>query len=221
MNDDLVQPNRGFGEHPHRDTEICTYVVHGQLSHQDSMGTEETLGRGAIQFMSAGRGVQHSEHNHHQSEVLRFVQIWINTRSRGLKPNYGSYVGNEAGRLNQWQHLVGDVGQSTSTSAVQINQDANIFVTEIEAGKQVEFTVQDGRQAYLLCVEGSGLIQGQHGTDETLDRHDAAELYGPLTFTITPTETPATSTETPAVTTSAAHFLLVEMQYAGLGRSDL
>lgn len=86
MNDDLVQPNRGFGEHPHRDAEICTfvqifmflvlpsltsclvwhrYVVDGNLTHQDSMGTQETLTRGAVQFMSAGRGVSHSEFNKH------------------------------------------------------------------------------------------------------------------------------------------------------------
>lgn len=65
MNDDLVQPKRGFGEHPHRDAEICTYVVHGYLTHQDSMGTQETLGRGAVQFMTAGRGVFHSEQNLH------------------------------------------------------------------------------------------------------------------------------------------------------------
>ncbi len=87
MNDDLVQPNRGFGEHPHNNVEICTYVVEGELTHQDSMGTAETLGRGAIQFMTAGTGVSHQEHNRHLSNPLRFIQIWINTRTRNLKVN--------------------------------------------------------------------------------------------------------------------------------------
>ena len=63
MNDDLVQPSRGFGTHPHRDVEICTYIVNGHLTHQDSMGTAETITRGAIQYMTAGTGVSHSEYN--------------------------------------------------------------------------------------------------------------------------------------------------------------
>merc|ERR1719263_1909714 len=71
LNDDLVQPARGFGTHPHRDMEIVTYVVRGSLTHKDSMGTSETLGRGSIQFMTAGTGIQHSEHNLDPSADLR------------------------------------------------------------------------------------------------------------------------------------------------------
>ena len=74
MNDDLVQPDRGFGTHPHRNMEILTYIVHGELTHQDSMGTKESLGRGSIQFMTAGTGVQHSEFNHSKEKPLRFIQ---------------------------------------------------------------------------------------------------------------------------------------------------
>ncbi len=141
MNDDLVQPSRGllvsltkfvgpflyiwctssgFGTHPHRDAEICTYVVDGFLTHKDSMGTEESIGRGAIQFMvcfvfssssfvfiwllpqTAGSGITHSEHNLHTTDPLRFIQIWMNPRSRGLKPNYGSFNSPCADRHNQW-----------------------------------------------------------------------------------------------------------------------
>ena len=102
LNDDLVQPLRGFGEHPHRDTEICTYIVDGYLTHQDSMGTKETLQRGDIQFMTAGRGVYHQEHNLHDTLPLRFIQIWITPRTRGLKPNYGSGRGDIERRRNQW-----------------------------------------------------------------------------------------------------------------------
>ena len=100
MNDDLVQPHRGFGEHPHRDAEICTYVVDGQLTHKDTMGTEETIGKGAIQFMTAGSGVSHSEHNHDQKNPLRFIQIWLSPRSKNLKPNYGSFTSKPADRQN-------------------------------------------------------------------------------------------------------------------------
>eukprot|EP00494_Astrolonche_serrata_P033027 UN33296 len=89
LNDDLVQPKRGFGEHPHRNMEICTYVVEGELTHKDSMGTAESLGRGSVQFMTAGTGVRHSEKNAGNVPV-RFLQMWISPRSSGLKPNYGS-----------------------------------------------------------------------------------------------------------------------------------
>ena len=82
MNDDLVQPHRGFGMHGHRDVEIVTYIVEGILTHQDSMGTHESLGRGSVQFMTAGTGIQHSEHNR-QDTPLRFVQIWITPRAHG------------------------------------------------------------------------------------------------------------------------------------------
>lgn len=102
MNDDLVQPDRGFGGHPHQNVEIVTYIVQGYLTHKDSMGTEETLTRGDIQFMTAGTGVQHSEHNRNKESVLRFIQIWINTRRRGLVPNYGSAVGSAEQRKNKW-----------------------------------------------------------------------------------------------------------------------
>eukprot|EP00981_Chlorochromonas_danica_P012624 scaffold5232_cov179-Ochromonas_danica.AAC.1 len=105
MNDDLVQPNRGFGCHPHRDMEICTYVVQGDLTHQDSMGSKETLSRGSVQYMSAGRGVQHSEHNLHPTNPLRFIQIWIQPRQKGLTSRYGGYPGREQERLNRWAHL--------------------------------------------------------------------------------------------------------------------
>ena len=102
MNDDLVQPSRGFGSHPHRNAEICTYVVEGELTHKDSMGTKETITRGAIQFMTAGSGIVHSEHNLHEEKPLRFIQMWITPKRDNLKPNYGSFSGDLTHRLNKW-----------------------------------------------------------------------------------------------------------------------
>eukprot|EP01034_Spumella_vulgaris_P032268 gene32268-39845_t len=211
LNDDLVQPLRGFGGHPHRDAEICTYVVDGQLSHKDSMGTQETIGRGAIQFMTAGSGVTHSEHNLHESDPLRFIQIWMRPRTYGIKPNYGSFSGPVADRSNQWAHLVSDVDSEVS-SPIKINQDANIFVTESSAGHNTTFELKAGRQAYLLCVEGSEvrIVSESRGVDQTLSKHDAAEVFGPLTFTV------STSDEK-----VPAHMLMVEMKFSGVGRTDL
>eukprot|EP01031_Cornospumella_fuschlensis_P033581 gene33581-40624_t len=211
MNDDLVQPNRGFGAHPHRDVEICTYVVEGKLTHQDSMGTEETLGRGSIQFMTAGTGVTHSEHNLDVRSPLRFIQIWINTRQRGLKPNYGSMVGDAAAataRRNKWAHLVADVQNKDVDTPIKINQDANIFVSELSGDQTLTYTVSENRQAYFLCMEGDVELQAAGLSKEVLNRHDAAELYGPLEVQV-------------KAQREGAHVLVVEMQHTGQGRSDL
>lgn len=177
MNDDLVQGERGFGEHPHRDMEIMTFIVDGFLTHKDSHGNEETLGRGGVQFMTAGTGIYHSEHNL-AKEPLRFIQCWVVPRSRGLKPNYGSAVGNPdaaAARRDQWAHLVSDELGSMPTP-VKINQDCNVFVTELSPNVASKaLSIGKDRQAYLLCIEGSGKIAGQD-----MQRHDSAEIKGPF-----------------------------------------
>jgi len=182
MNDDLVQPARGFGAHPHRDMEIVTFIVQGSLTHKDSMGTQETLGRGSVQFMTAGTGVKHSEHNLDSEKDLRFIQSWILPRSRGLPPNYGSMVGDEVAatsRRNQWAHLVSDV-QSGDSTPVEINQDCNVYVTELDAGaSSPDLEIASDRQAYMLAVEGSFELG-----DVTLSCHDAARIEGKQTLVL-------------------------------------
>jgi redox-sensitive bicupin YhaK (pirin superfamily) len=241
MNDDLVQPNRGFGSHPHRDVEICTYVVEGSLTHQDSTGTKETLQRGAIQFMTAGKGVVHSEHNLDATKPLRFIQMWITTRTRGLAPNYGSHTSPPDARAGRWAHLVTDVKSSHSHSQpegeggedvpIKINQDANISVSEIAAGRALPLRVRGGRQAYLLCVEGSAKVLVE-GKEYSLERHDAAEVVGSagssgLTGPSGPTGLTGPSGDPGAVLditagAEGAHLLVVEMAYdASGGRTDL
>ena len=111
MNDDLVQPARGFGTHPHQNMEIITYIVHGQLTHADSMTNTESLGRGSIQFMTAGRGVSHSEANESPDKPLRFIQTWIVPEANGLTPNYGSYCGDTKEAILLWRYQ-GSHGQS-------------------------------------------------------------------------------------------------------------
>merc|ERR1712137_477145 len=199
MNDDLVQPERGFGAHPHQNMEIVTYVVHGALSHKDSHGNAETLGRGSIQFMTAGTGVRHSEYNQ-EKETLRFIQMWILPSKSNLTPNYGSYVGDEKERWNRWQHLVSSVTSSFKTP-VKINQDANIYVAEVSQGHDLSLRVADNRQAYVLCVEGNISIQG-NDANEQLDVHEACEVFGDCTLKFAPL-------------TEKAHILVVEMRKTG------
>ena len=170
MNDDLVQPHRGFGTHPHRDMEIITYIVHGSLSHQDSMGTAESLGRGSIQFMTAGTGIQHSEFNHGDNP-LRFIQTWIVPNQRSLKPNYGSYVANHDLKKNQLQHLVGCVHDTNTSPPVKINQEANAFAAELEMDEKVTYELPKDEQGYLLCIEGGVAVNGK-----SLKKYDACEI---------------------------------------------
>jgi redox-sensitive bicupin YhaK (pirin superfamily) len=172
MNDDLVQPRRGFGTHPHRDMEIITYIVNGKLTHQDSMGTKESLGRGSIQFMTAGSGVMHSEFNH-DDEPLRFIQTWIIPSGRGLKPNYGSCLGSAEGRKNTFQHLVSNVKDELTSTPVKINQDVDAFASELDLGQKTTMDLPNGRQAYLLCMEGGVKVNGKQ-----LHKYDGCEITG-------------------------------------------
>jgi len=172
MNDDLVQPHRGFGTHGHSNMEIVTYIVSGQLTHKDSMGTEESLGRGSIQFMTAGKGVRHSEFNHGDIP-LRFIQTWIVPAQHGLTPKYGSYVGGSPEtRKNQFQHLVSNVMDTSSSTPVERNQDVDMYATELELGSKAALHIGEGRQAYLLCIEGEISVNNE----KQLAKHDACEI---------------------------------------------
>lgn len=167
LNDDLVQPKTGFDTHPHRDMEIISYVVDGELTHGDSMGNKSTLKRGHVQYMSAGTGVYHSEHNLGDS-ILRFLQIWIYPDATGHKPNYGEYKFDWDERKNNWLRIVSG---KDGDAAIRINQDVNISVLELETNKEADYPVREGRQAYLVQIEGQSRISGID-----LDMRDALEV---------------------------------------------
>ena len=154
INDDLVQPDTGFDTHPHRDMEIISYVVNGELTHGDSMSNKNTISRGHIQYMSAGTGVYHREHNLGK-DTLRFLQIWIFPDKEGYKPNYGDYRFNWNDRQNKWLHMV---SSKDGDAPIRINQDVNIYSLELEEGKEISLKVNKGRQGYLVQIEGSSII---------------------------------------------------------------
>mmetsp|Transcript_22166 Transcript_22166/g.27064 ORF Transcript_22166/g.27064 Transcript_22166/m.27064 type:complete len:280 (+) Transcript_22166:95-934(+) len=200
LNDDLVQPSRGFGKHPHSDMEIVTYIVDGELTHQDSTGNKESLPRGSVQYMTAGTGVHHSESNESGDTPVRFIQMWINPDRRGLPVNYGSLMGDKSARRNQWQHLVSDMKSSYKTP-IKIHQDVNIQVAELEPEQTVTLGLGRDRQAYLLMIESSGAeISQSNGKKMELATHDAAKLYGPDKI------------EIKAPRAGKAHVLVVEMK---------
>ena len=154
INDDYIAPGTGFPTHPHRDMEIISYIIEGKLTHKDSMGNESTLERGEVQYMSAGTGITHSEYNKY-AEELRLLQIWVLPDRRGHTPNYGEYKFKYEDRMGKWLHFV---SSKEGDAPIKVNQDVNFYVTEIEAGKEMEFEVKEGRQAYVVQIEGKSEI---------------------------------------------------------------
>lgn len=154
LNDDLIAANTGFDTHPHRDMEIITYVIDGELSHADSMGNMRSIGRGEVQYMSAGTGILHSEHNRGNS-TARLLQTWILPDRKGHQPHYGDFRFAWKDRQNKWLALVSSI---EGFAPVHIHQDAQFSVIELEAGNESYYPVPIGRQAYLVQIEGSSSI---------------------------------------------------------------
>ena len=169
VNDDLVRPGTGFDTHPHRDMEIVSYVVDGELTHGDSMGNRNTLSRGDVQYMSAGTGVLHSEHNL-GDETLRFLQIWIFPDERGLAPAYGDHRFDWDARTNRWLTVASGRG---GDAPIRLHQDVTIGALELEAGRELPLRVPPGRQAYLVQIEGASSIGGVE-----LGERDGLEIVG-------------------------------------------
>lgn len=177
--------------------EIVTYIVNGNLTHQDSMGSVETLGRGGIQYMSAGTGVRHSERNG-TPEPLRFIQMWFIPREQGLPPRYGGFSGDAEARKNQLAHLVSDIANKAVVTPVELNQGVDLYAAELDPGTEVTHLVPAGSVAYAVCLEGK-IELSSAGESVSLAAHDAADLNGGSTFSFT--AGPATS-----------HFLLIVME---------
>jgi redox-sensitive bicupin YhaK (pirin superfamily) len=171
FNDDLVKPGTGFETHPHRDMEIISYVVDGELTHRDSMGNEHTLTRGQVQYMSAGTGVLHSEFNL-GSELLRFLQIWILPDGRGFEPNYGDHRFDWDERVGRWLPVAAHVNADKSASGlgeagkapIRIHADVNMYATFIPEGGSIDFEAGEGRQAYLVLIEGAADVYSTVGS---------------------------------------------------------
>lgn len=159
VNDDIVQVGRGFDTHGHQDMEIISYVLEGELTHADSMGNRHTLTRGQVQYMSAGTGVTHSEHNLAGSP-LRFLQIWIQPDQKGHLPNYGDHLFAMEERQDRWLPLVAGNGNPQSAAPIHIHADANLSAAVVSTGNNLELAVDSGRQAYLIVGEGSAEIGG-------------------------------------------------------------
>jgi quercetin 2,3-dioxygenase len=157
LNEDRVAAGRCFGAHAHRDMEILTYVLKGQLAHKDSMGHTEVLGPNEIQRMSAGKGVVHSEFNGSESEPVHFLQIWIEPKSTGTAPSYAQLKFEAAEKQNKLKLLA---SPQPEPGAVQINQDARVSVAELTKGHDLTYELGAGRHAWVQVVHGDIALNG-------------------------------------------------------------
>ncbi len=152
INEDFVKPGAGFPTHGHRDMEIITYVLEGELAHQDSMGNGSTIKPGDVQRMSAGSGVTHSEFNHSKTNQVHLLQIWIFPDKKGLEPSYEQKEFKRAEKLNQ---LCLVASGNPKQGAVKMHQDADLFASVLEKGKSVEHSLKSGRFAWLQVARGA------------------------------------------------------------------
>ena len=158
VNDDRVKPGMGFGEHPHSDMEIITYVLDGALAHKDSTGNARSLAPGWIQRMSAGRGIRHSEFNPSPTEQLRLLQIWIAPEREGITPSYEDREFTDSDLRDRLALLAGKEG---SGAKALIHQDALFFASRLSPGKSVAHPLAQGRHAFVHVAKGSVTLNGR------------------------------------------------------------
>jgi redox-sensitive bicupin YhaK (pirin superfamily) len=156
INEDTVQAAQGFGTHPHRDMEIISYVIEGELAHKDSLGTGSIIRPGEIQLMSAGTGVSHSEFNHYKTSPLHFLQIWIIPNQTGLKPGY-QQIGIQK-KPNQLVLIGSNEGRDGS---IVIHQAVDLYVAYLMKGQTIGHGFKEGRQGWLQLIKGEVMLNGE------------------------------------------------------------
>ena len=148
FNDDIIQPDMGFGFHQHKDMEIITYVTQGRLEHKDSLGNTGTIEAGNIQRMTAGTGVFHSEYNQSKDEPLKLLQIWITPDAKNLKPSWEQKTFSEKDRQDNFFQVIGPANH-----ALKIHQNVDFYISKI--AKTAKYQINQGRQCYIFVIAGS------------------------------------------------------------------
>jgi redox-sensitive bicupin YhaK (pirin superfamily) len=170
LNDDFVAPLRGFGAHPHREMEIVSIVLKGSLKHEDSAGHTATTTFGGVQRMSAGTGIIHSEVNPSATEEVNFLQLWFLPEVNGLTPSYERTTFDAEKMKNALLPIVAK--HPSSPEIAHIHQDVTIYLSDLEAGKELTFTQRDGRKIFLFVIEGELTLNGE----TTLHKRDSARI---------------------------------------------
>jgi redox-sensitive bicupin YhaK (pirin superfamily) len=158
INDDRVAPGGGFGTHPHRDMEILTYVLSGELEHRDSMGHGEVIRPGEWQAMHAGTGILHSEFNPSAAEPVHLLQIWVFPDRKGHTPGYQQRRFADEEKGGKWRLAASPDGEDGS---LVVHQDARLYLAKLEPGQAVRHELKPGRGAFLHVATGAVTVGGQ------------------------------------------------------------
>jgi redox-sensitive bicupin YhaK (pirin superfamily) len=158
INEDRVLPGKGFPAHPHRDMEILTYVVEGQLAHKDSLGHRRVIHPGQLQSMTAGKGVVHSEFNPSETEPVHFLQIWIVPENSELVPAYHEWNPASDGLIPPLQLMASPDGRDGS---VPIAQDVSLYLVKLEQGTTLQCNLATGRHGWIQDMRGSLFLDNQ------------------------------------------------------------
>jgi hypothetical protein len=180
INQDRVQPKKGFPTHPHRDMEIVTYVLEGALEHKDSMGNGGVIRPGEVQRMSAGTGLTHSEYNHSGSEPVHFLQIWIQPDESGFAPSYEQKAFAADERRGRLRLVASRAGREGSVS---YHTDTDLYATLLAPGQTVTHPLRPGRHAWLQVACGAVQMNGRE-----LAAGDGAAVSGEPAITIAATD---------------------------------
>jgi redox-sensitive bicupin YhaK (pirin superfamily) len=157
INEDRVNGGEGFGTHGHRDMEIITYVLDGELAHKDSMGNGSVIRPGDVQRMSAGTGVRHSEYNHAQDRQTHFLQIWIEPNVSGIAPGYEEKRFDAAQKRGRLCLIASPDGTDGS---VVVHQDAKVYAGLFDADERASISLKPGRRAYVHVARGTVSVNG-------------------------------------------------------------
>ncbi|HEY3177623.1 MAG TPA: pirin family protein [Casimicrobiaceae bacterium] len=176
INEDRVQPGAGFGTHGHRDMEIISYVLAGELAHKDSMGNGSTIRPGDVQRMSAGTGVRHSEFNPSPISPVHFLQIWIQPNVQGIEPSYEEKRFSSEEKRGRLRLIASSNGTEES---VLIHQDARVFAGHFNGSESATLNVENPRRLYVHVARGSLTANGV-----ALDAGDALKLADTPTLTL-------------------------------------
>ena len=161
INEDRIAPGSGFGTHGHRDMEIISYVLSGELAHRDSMGNVKAIPPGDVQRMSAGSGVQHSEFNHAAGQTTHFLQIWIEPSQRGIAPSYAQQTIAEADKRGRLCKVAGGAGVGDAQAPkVSLNADAALYAGLFDAAEQSHLELAPGRLGYVQVLRGVIEVNG-------------------------------------------------------------
>lgn len=173
INEDRIAPGTGFGTHGHRDMEIISYVLSGELAHKDSIGNIKGIPPGDVQRMSAGSGVMHSEFNHAEGQSTHFLQIWIEPNVRGIAPDYEQKTFADAEKRGALRLVASPEG---AQSSVRIHADAAVYAGLLDADEAVTLALNPARKTYVHLIRGALQVNGRPllGGDAALMQNETA-----------------------------------------------